>query len=263
APVAHSLAPRFAEGLLHWRAVFEDDHVPAEGLKQRLIARPQALADHRIEALAVVIDDPPAIAQALLPALEDGLEDVAFVELGVADQRDHAAFGSLQPPAMRPHIILNQPREQRLRDAESHRARREVDVVYILAARGIALRALIAAKILELLPGLPVEQILDRVIDRACVRLDCDAVLRAQHAEIKRGHDGCERGGGGLVSADLHAVDVLTQVVSVMDGPAREPQHLFLELVQYRELARAGVHLAAFGHGRSIIAPCGEAKSPA
>src|SRR5262249_40441283 len=99
-PLAQALSAGLAEGLLQQRAVFENDHVPAEGFEQRLIARAQALADHRVETLAVVVDDPPAIAQALLPALEDGLEDVAFVELGVADERDHAAFGSLQGPAM-------------------------------------------------------------------------------------------------------------------------------------------------------------------
>src|SRR5215813_3586376 len=123
---------------------------------------------------------------------------------------------------MCPHVVLNKRREQRLRHAEPNRARREVDVVYILAARGIALRALVAAKILKLLPSLPVEEILDRVVDRACVRLDCDAVLRPQRVEIERGHDGGERGGGGLVSADLHAFEVLAQMLDVIDGPARE-----------------------------------------
>src|SRR5919204_68881 len=68
-PLAQALAARLAERLLQQRAVFENDHVPAEGLKQRLEARPQALADHRVEALAVVGDGPPAIAEGLLPSL--------------------------------------------------------------------------------------------------------------------------------------------------------------------------------------------------
>src|SRR5262249_1434467 len=160
-----ALAARLAERLLQQRAIFEDDDIPAEGLKQRLEPRPQALADHRVEALAVVIDDPPAIAQALLPAFEDRLEDVAFVELGAADEGDHAALGLLQTPTMRAHIVLHERGKQRLRHAEAHRARGEVDVVGVLAARGIALRALVAAKVLELLPALAAEQILDGVID--------------------------------------------------------------------------------------------------
>src|SRR5207342_57221 len=70
-PGAQLVAARLGKCLLQQRAVFEDDDLPAERGKQRLVARPQALADHRVEALAVVIDDPPAIAQALLPAFED------------------------------------------------------------------------------------------------------------------------------------------------------------------------------------------------
>src|SRR5262249_17111558 len=62
-PLAQALSASLAERLLQQRAVFENDDVPAEGFEQRLIARPQALADHRVEALAVVVDDPPAIAQ--------------------------------------------------------------------------------------------------------------------------------------------------------------------------------------------------------
>ncbi len=50
------------------------------------------------------------------------------------------------------------------------------------------------------------EQILDRVKDRAGVRLDGDAVLRPQHREIERRHDGGERGRRRLVPADLQPV---------------------------------------------------------
>jgi hypothetical protein len=47
-------------------------------------------------------------AQALLPALQHGLEDVALVELGIADQRDHAAFRTVKTPPVRPHVVLDQ-----------------------------------------------------------------------------------------------------------------------------------------------------------
>src|SRR5262249_4531151 len=70
-----------------------------------------------------------------------------------------------------------------------------------------------------------------------------------------------ERGGRGLVSADFHAVDVIAHVVGVVDGPGREPQHLFLELVQDRKLARAGLRRGAFGHADESTAVCGWAKS--
>src|SRR6186713_2459296 len=81
-PAAQRLAARFLEGRLLKRAVFDDGDVPAEILEQLLVALPQPLAHHSVEALTIVIDDPPAIAQALLPALEQRLEDVALVEFG-------------------------------------------------------------------------------------------------------------------------------------------------------------------------------------
>ena len=116
-PLPQLFAAGLAEHLLQERAVLEDYDIPAEGFEQNLIARPQPFADDRVEALPVVIDDPPAIAQALLPAFEDRLENVALVELGVADQRHHATRGPIQAPAVGPDVVLHQRREQRLRDA--------------------------------------------------------------------------------------------------------------------------------------------------
>ena len=87
-------------------AIFEEHDVPTEVSEQVLIALPQTLADHRIETLPVVVDNPPAIAQALLPAFEHGLEDVALVELGIAQKRDHAAFRPFKTPTVRAHVVL-------------------------------------------------------------------------------------------------------------------------------------------------------------
>ena len=116
-PAAQHLAARFGEGSLLQRAVFENHHVPAEIAEQIFVAFPQTLAHHRVEALPVVVDDPPAIAQALLPAFEQSLEDIALVELGVAEKRNHAAFRPLEPPTMGAYIILHQGSKQRLRHA--------------------------------------------------------------------------------------------------------------------------------------------------
>ena len=107
-------------------------------------------------------------------------EDVAFVEFGVADQRDHAAFGALDAPAVGAHVVLNQRGEQCLRDAKPDRAGGEVDIVGVLGARRIALRALVAAEVFQLVAGLLAEQILDGVEIGRGVRLDRDAVLGTQ-----------------------------------------------------------------------------------
>ena len=110
-PLPQHFAARLGKGGLLQRAVFENDNVPAEIAEQILVALPQTLAHHGVEALPVIVDDPPAIAQALLPAFEDRLENIALVELGVAEKRDHAAFRPLQSPAMGAHIILGERRE--------------------------------------------------------------------------------------------------------------------------------------------------------
>src|SRR5262249_44206645 len=162
-PAAQNVAARFGKCRLLQRAVFEQNHVPAEIAKQILITLPQSLADDSVETLPVIIDDPPAIAQTLLPAFEHGFKDVALIEFGIAEESNHAAFGPRQTPAMGPHIILRQGRKQRLSNAKSDRAGREVDVIGVLGPRRIGLRAFIAAKRFELVPGLAPEQVLDRV----------------------------------------------------------------------------------------------------
>src|SRR5918994_2170500 len=168
------------------RAVFERHHLPAEGAEDRLEAVVQALAHDGVEALAVVINHPPGVAHALLPALEQRLEDVALVHLGVADEGDHATLRAVLRPAAGLHVILDEAGEERLRDAEADRARREIDVVRVLGARGVGLRALVAAEGLELVPALVAEEVLDGVEDRARMGLHRDPILRPQRGEIER-----------------------------------------------------------------------------
>lgn len=251
-PFPQPLAALLAEGRLEQHAVFERHHLPAEGAEDRLEARVEPLADHRVEALAIVVDDPPGVADALLPALEQRLEDVALVHLGIADEGDHAALRTLRRPAVRLHVILHEAREQRLRDAEPHRAGREIDVVAVLGARGIGLRALVAAEALELVARLVAEQVLDGVEGGARMRLDGDAILRAQGGEIERGHDRRERGRGGLVPADLQAVDALAQVVGVVDRPRGQPQDLALERGEEGQAGVVRTPGGCLGHACSV-----------
>ncbi len=73
------------------RTVFYDHDVPAEIAEHRLELLPESLAHDGVEALSVVVDDPPGVAQAVLPAVDQGFVDVALVHLGIAHQRDHLA----------------------------------------------------------------------------------------------------------------------------------------------------------------------------
>ncbi len=193
-PVAQLVAAGLGEGFFEQRAVFQRHDIPAEGAKQRLEPGIEPLADDGVEALAVVIDDPPGIANTLFPALQQCLEDVALIHLGIADEGDHAPFPAILRPAMRLHVILHDAGKQCLCHAEPDGAGGEVDVIGVLGARGIGLRPLEAAKILQILPALLAEQILDRVIDRARMRLHRDAILGPERRHVERRHDGGERG---------------------------------------------------------------------
>ena len=188
-PGAQLFATGFGEGGLHCLAVLQDDDVPAEIAEHGFELFPQALGHDGIEALAVVVDDPPGVAQTLLPALDQGFVDVAFVHFGIADEGDHSAFWAASvvfAEAVRGDVILGEGRKDRLRRAEADGARREIDVVGVLGARGIGLRAAESAEGFELVARLLSEQVLNGVEHRARVRLDRDAVLRSQHREVER-----------------------------------------------------------------------------
>jgi hypothetical protein len=92
-PVSQRLAARLRKGLLKQRTVFQDDDVPAHRAEYLAETFIEPLLYDRIKALAVVVDHPPGVPELVLPAFEQRLEDVAFVELGVADQGDHPPFG--------------------------------------------------------------------------------------------------------------------------------------------------------------------------
>lgn len=85
----------------------------------------------------------------MLPSFEKCLEDIAFVHFRVADQGDHLPYGNLSAPSLRMDVVLSHRGEERLGNSEADRAGREVDVVSILCARWIGLRALVAPEILE------------------------------------------------------------------------------------------------------------------
>jgi len=76
------------------------------------------------------------------------------------------------------------------------------------------------------------EQVLDRVEDRAGMGFDGDAILRPEHVEVERCHQGGDGGAGGLVASDLEPVAFGADVVRVVDGPGGEPQDLALQLPQ-------------------------------
>ena len=72
-PLAERLAPRAPERLAQLRAVLDGDDIPSHAREQAVEAAEQPVADHRVEALAVVVDDPPQIAHIVFPAFRGAL----------------------------------------------------------------------------------------------------------------------------------------------------------------------------------------------
>ena len=84
-------APCCRRARLQPLAVAQLDHAPAAASEDLVEALEHPVGAGRVEALAVIVDDPPQVADVVLRALDDRFVDIAFVELGIADQRDKAA----------------------------------------------------------------------------------------------------------------------------------------------------------------------------
>ena len=89
----------------------------------------------------------------MFPAFQQGFVDIALVQLAIADQGDHPAFGAVTPIAG-VDVILDQAGETGHGDAEADRAGREIDVVAVLGPRRIGLGAAEGAKTLQLVASL-------------------------------------------------------------------------------------------------------------
>ncbi len=216
-------------------------HVPAHVAEQALDAAEQPVRHDAVQALAVVVDDPPDVADVVLPALQQRLVDVALVQLGVAGDGDVAAgrqVGAAKP--VQAGVVGHQGGEAGHGHAQPDRAGGEIDLAAVLDPDGIRLHAAELAQPVHLVGGLPAEQIVDRVEHRPGVRLDGDPVLRAQHLEIQRRQDRDARRAGRLVAADLQPVPVGPDVVGAVDHPRRQPEQFALQLFQ-------DVHMACFG----------------
>ena len=240
-PVAQRCAAGFGKGRLLQRPIFQPDDAPAKGGKNRLGPFPQPFMDHAIQTLAVVVDHPPDMAQIVFPTLQQRLVNIALVQFGVANQRDHAAQRG-GAPAVAVQVILNKRGKDRQGRAKADRAGGKIHIVGVFGPRRIGLHAAPAPEVRQFFPALLPHQILDRMKHRPGMGFDRNPVLRAQSVEIKCCQNADRGGTAGLMAAYLDiAIGFGAQVVGVVDRPASEPEEAAFKLFQQGKVS----------HGRS------------
>src|SRR5262245_26167923 len=206
----------------------ERDRLPSGGSEQALEARGCQVGHDPVKRLPVDVDYPQQLAEGWDHRVDQCLPNGAFIELGVADEGDRAA-ASLGGEVVS-HVAVGERAPNRRGRADADRARREVDLIWILAPAWIRLQAAELAQRRQVAAIETAEQVLDRVQYRRGVRLDGDAVFAAKMSEVERGHDRDHRRRRGLVAADLDARRRLAQVIGVVDDARRQPEDALLDL---------------------------------
>ena len=166
-PFAKRAAAGAFEGVAHEAAVFERYDVPARRAKDAIDQAIQVVGNHAVEALAIVVDDPPAVPKVVFPTFPKRFVDAALIHFGVADQGHHSAPGTaLGQKGAVARVFLRHRGEDRESGTESHGTRGNIDVVVILGPGRITLGAAQCAVLLQRRPILPSEQILNGVEHR-------------------------------------------------------------------------------------------------
>ena len=99
----------FCEGLFQKSSVFKRQHPPSHHSEKLVDLAKEPVGDHCIETLAVVIDNPPSIAQFVLPAFVKCFVDITFIEFGVPNEGNHTSFWGISfAKGFQSHIVLNQ-----------------------------------------------------------------------------------------------------------------------------------------------------------
>ena len=104
---------------------------------------------------------------------------------------------------MRLQVILNERSETCHRYPQSHRTRRKVNVIDILCARWVGLRAPKRSKPSKVLFILFSKQILNGMKNRTTVGLNSDTIFWLQDCKVKGSHDGHHGCAGRLVTTYL------------------------------------------------------------
>ena len=180
-------------------------------------------------------------------AFEQRLEDVALVELGVADDARSCGPAAVRPAsASAARSPARVAAKLRHRDAEADRAGGEVDVVGVLGARGVGLRAAEPAEALELLAASGCRTGTGwRGTPGSRAASPPPGPPASQGVEVERGHQRRHRCARRLVAADLQPVARGPEMIRVVDRPDGQPEDLPLERAEEAEIG-----CGALGRGR-------------
>ena len=141
---AQGRAAASGEGRFETPTVLGLDHLPADAAEQGFHLLHLDAGDHAVQTLAIQVDDPQHVAQARAADgfVADGLPDIAFVQLGVADDGDEAArWVGLVGAEVGGGVAIGERGEQRRGGAEADGAGGEVDRVGVLGATRVGLQA--------------------------------------------------------------------------------------------------------------------------
>ena len=164
-PPPQSLAAGALEKFQLPAAVLEPQHFPALGLEQARDLQHLPFGCDVVQALAVDVDDPPQVVQAVGAGLADGFRDVSLVDLGVAHEGDIAPL-SFCPAEVVAHVTLRQRPENRCRGAEADRSGGDGHPHRVLGAARVGLQAAEIAQGGEHVARQVTEQVLNGVKDR-------------------------------------------------------------------------------------------------
>ena len=120
-PPAQRFAAGLGEGGPLQCPVFQGDHVPVERGERLLDPAVDPFVNDSVQALAVIVDDPPGVAEFVLPSFEQALVDIALVQFRVAHQGDHPARFQRAAPVLGPDVILDHGGECGHRRPKAHR----------------------------------------------------------------------------------------------------------------------------------------------
>ena len=229
------------------------DDVPAGAVEELHQLLDLLVGDDAVEALAVRVDDPHHVAEALQRRVGDRLPDVALVELGVAGEGDEPGRAPSSRPA---EVGLDVPAgrggEERGDDAEPDGPGGEVEDVGVLGPARVRLQPAELAQAGQVRAVELAGEVLDGVVHGRGVRLDGDLVPTVEVPEPQRRHDRHHRRRRRLVPADLDLADRARRplAVGVVDHPHGQPQHPPLHRLQ-RVAASSGAVTPGPTRGRA------------